>query len=192
MYSLRLAERERAVSERTRASLLCARSRELRKQADRVSDGLIETLRRFEGRPLGERGEAFSLHLPRLPIALGLVRQALLAWLERRGVGGDDAAEIALACSEACANAMEHPQATERPAVQVAASLRQGAVEVVVRDFGSWGASRAVEAGTRGRGLEMIHRLMDDVAVAGSARGTTVTMRRRLSDPRAQGTETRT
>jgi anti-sigma regulatory factor (Ser/Thr protein kinase) len=192
MSSLRLAERERAAAERTRASRLCARSRDLRKQADLVSGGLVETLRRLDGRPLGDRGDTFSLHLPRLPIALGLVRQALTAWLERCGVGDDDAAEISLACSEACANAMEHPQETRRPAVQVAASLPPGAVEVVVRDFGSWGASRPVEAGTRGRGLEMIHTLMDDVAVAGSARGTTVTMRRRLSDPRAQGTETRT
>jgi anti-sigma regulatory factor (Ser/Thr protein kinase) len=173
-------ERERAEAERARAQALCERARELRAEADRVSDGLIESLGRFERWPSGERGDDFALHLPRRPIAVGLMRHALLAWLERRGVDGDAAADVALACSEACANAVEHPPRAARPAVQVAASVRHGELEVVVRDFGRWTSTLSAEAETRGRGLGMIRELMDDVAVAETRHGTVVRMRRRL------------
>src|SRR5262249_2612961 len=103
MSSLRLAERERAAAERTRAAVLCERSRVLREEADVLSGGLVRTVRSLEGRrPAGDRGDVFSLHLPRLPVALGLLRQALTVWLEHHGVAADDATEIALASSEPC------------------------------------------------------------------------------------------
>jgi serine/threonine-protein kinase RsbW len=124
--------------------------------------------------------DAFSLSLPRRPIALGLMRQELRQWLDRRGVGRDDTVEIVLASSEACANAMEHPRDAGRAAIEVDARTRPSEVEVVVRDFGAWPSEPAPETGTRGRGLAMIRALMDDVSVVAGPHGTSVTMRRRL------------
>ena len=52
---------------------------------------------------------------------------------------------------------------------------------MIVRDFGSWSAR--TREGNRGRGLEMIRALVDDVSVARrDEHGTTVTMRRGLDD----------
>jgi serine/threonine-protein kinase RsbW len=153
-------------------------------QLDRaVSGRLLDTFRRAEGPRIRERGgDALSIHLPRLPAALGLLRQELRKWLERRGVGRDDTVEIVLASSEACANAMEHPRDVVRAAIEVDARARPREVEIVVRDFGSWTSPEAApEADTRGRGLAMIRALMDDVKVVAGPHGTSVTMRRRLA-----------
>ena len=63
-------------------------------------------------------------------------------------------------------------------------SLRAGLIEAVVADEGSW-LDRSVRprerGGTRGRGLQIIEGLMDEVEVAPSPSGTTVRMRRRLA-----------
>jgi anti-sigma regulatory factor (Ser/Thr protein kinase) len=179
-----MAERERAVAARLRADAVRARSTELCNQAEIVSSSVVESVRHIEGVHFGEHGDAFSLRLARLPVVIGLVRQELGGWLERRGVARGDAVDITLACSEACANAIEHPMTVERQAVEVRAAVQANEVEIVVRDFGSWAVETAAEAGTRGRGLEMIRALMDEVAVRRIAHGTQVTMRRRLESDR--------
>jgi anti-sigma regulatory factor (Ser/Thr protein kinase) len=125
--------------------------------------------------------DALSLRLPRRPVALGLMRQELRQWLDRRGVGRNDTVEIVLASSEACANAMEHPRGVERSAIEVDARRRPREVEIVVRDFGTWASEPAPGERTRGRGLAMIRALMDDVSVVAGPQGTSVTMRRRLA-----------
>lgn len=190
-----LSERHRAVAERVRAAALCARARALRRQANDLAGGLVANLDRADW-PLGGRGDVFQLRLPRLPAALGLGRRSFGRWLERCEVDDDDVAELTLAFSEACANAMEHPHAADRPAVEIAARARSQDVEVVIRDFGSWVEASPAGGETRGRGLEMIRSLMDEVVVVEGERGTRVTMRRTLGrGERAQrtlGTETST
>ena len=62
--------------------------------------------------------------------------------------------------------------------VELEASLAGGVVEVVVRDSGSW--RDGSPDGDRGRGLELIRALMDDVDVRRGAGGTEIRMRRRL------------
>jgi anti-sigma regulatory factor (Ser/Thr protein kinase) len=173
------SERDRAAAVRMRAAALCTRAGELQQQADDLVRGLVANLGRTERLP-GDRGDVFALRLPRLPAALRLGRHSFGRWLERRGVGRDDVADLTLAFSEACANAMEHPRAARRPAVEVSARVLDDDLEIVIRDFGSWGRAAPAESGTRGRGLEMIRSLMDDVAVAEARDGTRVTMRRRL------------
>ena len=176
----RLAAREHAVSERARARLLRVRARQLRQQADRTSQQLVESLRLYEGAPFGEDGDAFALRLPRMPVAVGLLRQDFRHWLERRGVGPDDAADIIVACAEACANAVEHPLPGKRPVFEVDARISPAEVKVVVRDFGSWSDEAPADSSERGRGLDIIESLRDEVAIVVGEQGTRVTMRRRL------------
>ena len=128
--------------------------------------------------PFGDRGSTFSLRLARLPQNLRVVRHELLRWLDLRGVQADDAAEIVLACSEACANAVEHPPRGAGPYLEVTAIRRPAEVEVEVRDFGSWGGAPGNDE-SRGRGLAIM-RALTDVEISTDSHGTRVTMRRRL------------
>jgi serine/threonine-protein kinase RsbW len=112
---------------------------------------------------------ANAAHIARL-------RKDLRGWLTANQVDEDSRHAVLLACSEAVANAIEHGYRDD-PAgvVQVAASVLPDAVEVRVRDRGSWRPERTDLA--RGRGLQLIRQLMDQVIVERDI-GTTITMRR--------------
>ena len=180
MDTERFGERERAVVARAQSEALKVRAEALRERALLQSDRTVQMLRRDSGRAFGEQDGGLSFRLPRLPIVLGLVRHELRRWLEREGVAPEPAADVTLACSEVCANAMEHPRASARPAFEVTVRLRDGRVEIVVKDFGRWNADVGAEGDWRGRGLDMVRQLMDEVEIAHGALGTRVTMRRRV------------
>jgi serine/threonine-protein kinase RsbW len=138
----------------------------------------LHTLRQGSGRPLGDHGEAFSLRVPRLPQAVALVRHELRRWLDLNHVAPEDVMEITLACSEACANAVEHPGGSEHPAFELEARREEDELFLTVRDFGAWTVADADTM--RGRGLAMIHQIMDAVEITPGGDGTQVVMRRTL------------
>ncbi len=119
-----------------------------------------------------------ELALPAEPASLAEVRTSLRDWLLGTGVPDPIGAEIVLACSEACANAVEHAQAPSRSEFRVAAEKRGDDVLVRVRDFGRWRAPQA--RADRGYGFALIEELMDAVEVERSEAGTEVTLRRRV------------
>jgi anti-sigma regulatory factor (Ser/Thr protein kinase) len=86
--------------------------------------------------------------------------------------------ETLVACGEACANAVAHAYPAGEATYIVEARREDSAIDVSVRDFGSW---RAPRAGSQGRGLGLIEELMDEVEIDRGSSGTTVRMRRRLS-----------
>jgi anti-sigma regulatory factor (Ser/Thr protein kinase) len=135
---------------------------------------------RYHGAILGERAGGLTFRLPRLPIVLTLVRHELGRWLEREQVPPEARADVILACSEACANAMEHPRATDRAVFEVGVHLHRGVLELAVRDYGCWDADEDAEGDVRGRGLDMLRSLMDEVSIVKGEEGTEVTMRRGL------------
>jgi anti-sigma regulatory factor (Ser/Thr protein kinase) len=172
----------RARAVRAEADALRAHAAMTRKQADAVLGRLLDSLRRFDAKPVGDRGEGtFSLRLVRRPEAVAFARYDLRRWLERDGVSPEIAAEIALACSEACSNAVEHAEAPMWPVFEIEAKREPDILELVVRDFGSWSETSETSS-TRGRGLQMIRAIMDEVEVTSSAGGTQVLMRRSLGD----------
>jgi anti-sigma regulatory factor (Ser/Thr protein kinase) len=128
---------------------------------------------------LGE-GDVFSLRLGRSGAAVGLARRRLQRWLERRGVAPTDTREICLACSEACANAIEHAFRPAGSAIELDARLRDGTLELRVRDFGSWDGSRQPPP-DRGRGLAIMRSLMDDLHIVRRPNGTEIVMRRSVA-----------
>ena len=161
---------DRARSERTR-------SQELKERSELLAQHLVDTLRKVAGRPFGQSGETFKLRVSRMRPAVALLRHDLGRWLEQQGVEPEQAAEITLACSEACANAVEHPIAGHG-GFEVEAAHSDGEVVVVVRDSGHWRSGPTRE--TRGRGMPIIRALMTDVEVTHGAEGTEIIMRRRL------------
>ena len=109
---------------------------------------------------------------------LALARSQLRSWLGSVGAKPADVYDVTLAANEACANAIEHPVAVRESVVELEALLVGEVVEVIVRDTGSW--REASPDGDRGRGLELIRALMDEVDVRRGDGGTEIRMRRRL------------
>jgi anti-sigma regulatory factor (Ser/Thr protein kinase) len=157
--------RGRAAAERRRAEEACARA--------------AAVLVAHDGRPFGDRGSSFVLGIARVPSLVRLVRHDLRRWLERAGVRSELVSEITLACSEACANAVEHPHRASRQLVEVEAVLDDAELELRIRDFGAW--SERPGSAVRGRGLDMIRTIMDSLDVRRTAQGTELVMRRSLT-----------
>ena len=126
--------------------------------------------------PLGSR---LTLDLPSEPIALRSLRALLRRWLAQAEASDADVHAIVMACSEACTNAIEHAGAAPDEHISFEAVLREGEVDVTVRDRGHWREERPPS--DQGRGLELIDALMDDVQLETSPEGTVVRLRRRLT-----------
>jgi anti-sigma regulatory factor (Ser/Thr protein kinase) len=118
------------------------------------------------------------LRLATEPRVLAQVRRTLRRWLRQQGAHGDELAEIPMAVSEACANAIEHAYSPAPATFEIEASEADGEVSIIVRDTGRWRPTRGQH---RGRGLTIMEAAMDVVEVSPSDTGTEVRMRRRLS-----------
>jgi serine phosphatase RsbU (regulator of sigma subunit)/anti-sigma regulatory factor (Ser/Thr protein kinase) len=117
------------------------------------------------------------LRLPAEPRTLAQVRRILRRWLLARGADESDVAEVTIAVSEACANAIEHAYPPAPASFELDAWGSNGEITVAVRDTGQW---RAPRGQNRGRGLSIIVAAMDDVQIDRMENGTEVVMRRRL------------
>ncbi|HVM29100.1 MAG TPA: SpoIIE family protein phosphatase [Mycobacteriales bacterium] len=128
-------------------------------------------------------GATFERHLSADLRRLSEVRADLARWLVERGVDVHVEQDLVLAASEAMANAAEHgnggrpgTRVTVRARVDVRVD-RPDEVVLSVHDVGRW-RTPTVSA-ERGRGMQIIAALVDDVVVE-AGNGTTVVLRRRL------------
>jgi anti-sigma regulatory factor (Ser/Thr protein kinase) len=142
-----------------------------------ASDDVAILAARLE--PVGDR---LSLSIPADPAKLSSVRRNLGRWLTGHDVSKEDADDIILASSEACANSIEHAYGPGIGSVDLDAEVRDGEITVVVRDAGRWKASRN---GDRGRGLPFIESCMDSCTVTRGDAGTEVRMQRRVDRARS-------
>jgi anti-sigma regulatory factor (Ser/Thr protein kinase) len=137
---------------------------------------------------LAERAPGWSLELPAEPLALRQLRARVRAWLRELGATPRDREDTELAVYEAAANAVVHGRPAHGPAqVTVQAGFDEtGGVVIAVSDRGRWrpGASPDLAGGrSGGRGLSVISKVTDELTIAPSPAGTTVTLRRALSHP---------
>jgi len=105
-----------------------------------------------------------ELQLPRdeasIPVARHLCRNAL----HGIGVDGDCGADLEVALSEACTNALKHSGTGAEYKVQVALDERHCVITVVDAGHGFDGSSsRSDPAAERGRGVELMRALVDRV-----------------------------
>lgn len=111
---------------------------------------------------------------------LAAVRRELLAWASTVGLPAPDVDGLVMASYEALANAAEHAYGEhDVRVVDVVAARRDGFVQVVVQDFGTWRPAPA-DPGFRGRGVLMIRSLAHDADIDQGPEGTTVRMVWRL------------
>jgi anti-sigma regulatory factor (Ser/Thr protein kinase) len=124
--------------------------------------------------------ERLHLDLPTNPKALGTLRRTVGRWLEPLGASTVESNDIQVSCHEACSNAMEHGYRFREAMIDVNAEFDGSEVLLTVADSGSWREKRDSD---RGRGLDLIRALMDDVEIAAGEGGTVVRMRKRLAEP---------
>jgi anti-sigma regulatory factor (Ser/Thr protein kinase) len=129
-------------------------------------------------RPQPVPTEALRISLPAEPESLTGLRRRLGRFLHAAGATEQEAYEITLTVCEAAGNAIEHAYGPGDAKFDVEARFDSGALLATVRDRGSWRERRGTH---RGRGLNIIRGLMDDVEVAAEDDGTVVRMRRRLA-----------
>ena len=125
--------------------------------------------------------DTFGLELGADPGELAAMRSLMRRWLRQADADDLEIAEILTATGEAAANAIEHGGAvTAGIPFEVSGRIDDGAVEVTVRDSGSWRKGTRSEGG---RGIILMRALMHDVDVVAGDDGTVVRMRRRLGTP---------
>lgn len=106
-----------------------------------------------------------------------------------RGTPIDDGAlaDLKLAVTEACGNAVRHAHASEHGVVRVDFDLGDGAIEIRVADagpgIGALPDDERDELAESGMGLAIIRALVDDFEIrdGDGGRGTVVRMRKRLA-----------
>ena len=131
-------------------------------------------------RPAASRAIRFSL--PAEPESLAGLRRRLGRFLHAAGADDAETYEITLTVCEAAGNAIEHAYGPGDATFDVEASFDSDELVATVSDNGHWRERRGAH---RGRGLNIIEGLMDDVQVSTEADGTVVRMRRRLGRTRA-------
>jgi serine phosphatase RsbU (regulator of sigma subunit)/anti-sigma regulatory factor (Ser/Thr protein kinase) len=109
--------------------------------------------------------------------ALARIRRHLSRWLRMQGASEEEIYDIMVACQEACANAVEHAYRPGPHSFDFEATCCDGRVLVTVRDRGRWRPPRGTN---RGRGMAMMHALMDTVDVQRTDEGTVVVLERTL------------
>jgi anti-sigma regulatory factor (Ser/Thr protein kinase) len=117
------------------------------------------------------------LRLAAEPDVLVRMRRTLRRWLHAHGAATEDVQAITLACGEACANAIEHAYPPGPASFELHAVVADGAVTLTVRDHGDWRAPRGEH---RGRGLELMETIMDELDVRRGDAGTEIRMRKEL------------
>jgi anti-sigma regulatory factor (Ser/Thr protein kinase) len=122
-------------------------------------------------------GERVELEVSGEPGALKSTRDTLRLWLSETDASVDEAEDIVMACNEACENVVEHAYGLGDDPFQLVFERAGDEVCLCIRDRGTWRTTTGPE---RGRGLELMRKLMDDVDVQGGPNGTTVKLRKRL------------
>ena len=126
-----------------------------------------------------------ELTIPARPEQLRILRRDVQRWASGSGLSAEVVDDVLLAVGEAAANAVEHAYPDGATGtVAVVLERDGGGVTGTVHDTGIWRPPPA-DPGFRGRGLQILRALADDVDVRSVAEGTTVRFRLPLpSGPR--------
>jgi serine/threonine-protein kinase RsbW len=127
----------------------------------------------------------FSLALPREALSIPVIRRVLGDALRALGVTEGCIADILVAISEACTNAVRHAPTASR--FEVVASVDGGYCVLKVIDRGqgmpsSFGRRRVRRDSESGRGIRIMRALVDDVTFdSRTGEGTVVYLQKRLA-----------
>jgi serine/threonine-protein kinase RsbW len=117
------------------------------------------------------------LRLPAVPANVGLVRQALAGLAEQLGIDAARLADMKIALTEACTNAVLHAYDDEQGGpLEATMAVAHGRLVLSVRDYGHGlrPLPSAHEGPPLGFGLALIASLSDEFGIAGGRHGTEV------------------
>jgi serine/threonine-protein kinase RsbW len=129
----------------------------------------------------GESSDFVHRVWPAHPCQLSPLRAEVRRWLVPLGLGEDAEDDIVLAVAEAASNCVEHAYlpATADDTVELTFWTEPRAVCIEIVDHGTWQAPSAYPT-ARGRGIEMMQRLIAIVQIRHDTRGTSVFLRHPL------------
>ena len=114
---------------------------------------------------------------PAAPIHLSGLRSRLREWLESLGLDGDDYDDVILAVNEAASNCIDHAYpAGSTGSMTMTCWTEPGMLFVEVSDNGPWRTPTGPDNG-RGRGVHLMHSLVDEVGIRHDCHGTRVLLR---------------
>ncbi|MGW6727701.1 SpoIIE family protein phosphatase [Nocardia sp. NPDC055029] len=120
--------------------------------------------------------EPLRLDIPAAASELTGLRRNLYRWFATAAVPHDLAADLVAAANEACSNSVEHAyRDTEPGRVTLTATCEGDRVVIEVTDSGRW-IPTPTDPGYRGRGVEMMRVLTEDLEFSHDENGTRVRM----------------
>lgn len=122
--------------------------------------------------------------LPAVPANVALVRQALAGFADELGVDAARAADMKIALTEACTNAVVHAYGDDDGPLEVTMAVDHGRLVLTVRDRGHGlrPLPSESEGPPLGFGLALIASLSDEFGIAGGRHGTEVRLAFALDD----------
>jgi anti-sigma regulatory factor (Ser/Thr protein kinase) len=134
-----------------------------------------------------ERSEFVHRIWPAHPRHLTILRAEVRRWLAPLALPGDAENDLVLAVNEAASNCVEHAYtpATADDTVELTFWTEARSVCVEIVDHGAWRAPSGQPTG-RGRGIEIMQRLIPVVLIHHDRRGTRVLLSHPLPGPVAR------
>jgi PAS domain S-box-containing protein len=118
--------------------------------------------------------------IPADAMHLAPARAALREWLTSAGIDHDQAQDVLVAAGEAVTNAIEHGyRQTDGGTITLRATSEVDLLRLTITDAGSWKPKQTGYT-HRGRGIQIMEALMEDVAILPDASGTVVRLSTRI------------
>jgi serine/threonine-protein kinase RsbW len=124
------------------------------------------------------------VRVPATAPQVGRLRRGLRSWLADDHLDPDTSDDLVLAVSEALENCCDHAYPADvaiRPMTLSAAEIA-GRLVITVDDEGRWQPPDTGPS-SRGRGLDLIRQLVDEVEIVGGPQGTHLTLTHRRVAP---------
>ncbi|GAA1311184.1 SpoIIE family protein phosphatase [Saccharothrix xinjiangensis] len=143
--------------------------------ADAVTDALLSDGQSDDVALVIARRLPAPLHttLPAQPSSLAVMRREVTAWSSTAGLPADLLDDLQLALGEAAANVVDHAYGQDSGDVEYRLATTPTGVHVTVRDHGRWRPVPA-DPGYRGRGMQIIRTLAEQVSFDHGEDGTAV------------------
>jgi anti-sigma regulatory factor (Ser/Thr protein kinase) len=125
------------------------------------------------------RTPELEIEFPAELVHLRSVRDRVRSWLTAQPFEVDDIDGVLLSVGEATRNVAVHAYGAAGGKLRLRAVIIGDDLEICVSDDGRWRPPRDEQ----GRGLRIIEQLNDSVSVESHADGTTITFRRRITEP---------
>ncbi|WP_319432467.1 SpoIIE family protein phosphatase [Mycobacterium sp. RTGN5] len=118
--------------------------------------------------------------IPADPLHLAPARAALREWLISAGIDQDQAQDVLVAAGEAVTNSIEHGyRHTEGGTITLQAISEVDQLRLTIVDTGSW-KPKQTGYSHRGKGIQIMQALMEDVSILQDTTGTIVQMATRI------------